>query len=78
MKIFNLHENFQKALQILSMTFHSVGDAFGKKSKSQKNINYQYIEKWTIIIVTGIYRRTYSVGIPVCNEHREQCQREGE
>ena len=45
MKIFNLHENFQKALQILSMTFHSVGDAFRKKSESQKNINYQYIEK---------------------------------
>jgi hypothetical protein len=31
MKIFNLHKNSQKALQILLMIFHSVGDVVGKK-----------------------------------------------
>jgi len=28
-------------------------------------------------VVFVIYRRTYSIGIPVCNEYREQCQGEG-
>jgi hypothetical protein len=41
MEIFNLHKIFQKALQILSMTFHYVSDAVGKKRvNSQKNISY--------------------------------------
>jgi hypothetical protein len=73
MEIFNLHENFQKALQILPMTFHFVDSVIGKKVSSQNNINYQRIEKWTVFIVTGIYCKTYYVDTPICNEHHEQC-----
>ena len=29
-------------------------------------------------MVFRVYRQTYSVGILICNEHREQCQGEGE
>jgi len=68
MKIFNLHKIFQKTLQILLITFPYVGDDVGEKVNSQKNINYQCIEKWIVLVLTGIYQRLYSIGIPVYNE----------
>jgi hypothetical protein len=43
----------------------------GKKVNSQKIINYHCIENWIVFIVYGIYQQTHSIGIPVCNEHRE-------
>jgi hypothetical protein len=73
MKIFNLHKNFQKTLQILLITFHYVGDDVGEKVNNQKNVNYQCIEKWIVLVLTGIYQRLYSIDIPVYNEHHEQC-----
>jgi hypothetical protein len=73
MKIFNLHKIFQKTLQILLITFPYVGDDVGEKVNSQKNINYQCIEKWIVLVLTGIYQRLYYIGIPIYNEHDEQC-----
>jgi hypothetical protein len=29
-------------------------------------------------MVSRIYRQTHFIGIPICNEHHEQCQGEGE
>jgi hypothetical protein len=29
-------------------------------------------------MVSKIYQQTHSIGILICNEHREQCQGEGE
>jgi hypothetical protein len=73
MKIFNLHENFQKTLQIVLITSHYIGDDVGKKVNGQKNINYQCIEKWIVLVLTGIYQRLNYIGIPIYNEHDEQC-----
>jgi len=53
--IFDLHENFQKTLQILMTTFYFVNDYIKKKINNQKIINYQHIEKLIILIVTKIY-----------------------
>jgi len=73
MEIFNLHENFQKALQILPMTFHFVDSVIGKKVSSQNNIIISELKSEQFLIITGMYCKTYYVGIPICNEHHEQC-----
>jgi hypothetical protein len=72
MKIFNLHENFQKTLQIVLITSHYIGDDVGEKVNGQKNINYQCIKKWIVLVLTGIYQRLYYIGIPIYNEHDEK------
>jgi hypothetical protein len=57
------------------LSAYFVGDFVGK-IKSLIGINV--LGRGTVLIASGIYRQTQPISIPVCNEHYEQCQREGE
>jgi hypothetical protein len=58
---------FRKPFQILPIIFHYIGDSVGKKINSQKIINYHYIDRGTIPMISKIYWWIHSIDIFVCN-----------
>ena len=55
MKIFNLHESFQKTFPNITDNFLLYRRFCWEKINSQKIINYHYIERGTIPMISKIY-----------------------